>query len=227
MDDMAAPPSTYPPAMIAEHGRSVARLERAALCDTLEAVGADAPTLCGGWDTRHLAAHLALREGTLGAAAAQLPKVGDRTVDLVASRRTYADLVASVRSGPPRISLFSLPGVDKRLNLLEYFVHHEDVRRAAPGWSPRAMPDWAEDKLWRGVSVAAKMTMRRSPVGVRLERSDGAETVDAVSGDPRVTLRGRPSELSLYAFGRESVADVEIVGDDDTVRAFTGQSFSV
>ena len=38
----------------------VARLEREALCDTLLALGPDAPTLCDPWRTRDLAAHLVL-----------------------------------------------------------------------------------------------------------------------------------------------------------------------
>jgi len=35
--------------------------ERAALCDTLEQYGPDAPTLCTGWMTLDLAAHLVAR----------------------------------------------------------------------------------------------------------------------------------------------------------------------
>ena len=41
---------------------------------------------------------------------------------------------------PGRLSPFALPGVDKLLNTTEYVVHHEDVRRAQPGWEPRALP---------------------------------------------------------------------------------------
>jgi uncharacterized protein (TIGR03085 family) len=213
--------------MIALHGRSIARLERAAIADTLEATGPSAPTLCGDWDTHHLAAHLVLREGTVGAAASPIPKVGDRAVDLLAGRTGYADLVASVRNGPPRLSFFSLPGFDKRFNLLEYYVHHEDVRRAAPGWSRRVLPDWAEAKLSRGLTAMSRLTLRRSPVGVILARTDTDETLEAVRGDASVTLRGLPSELVLYTFGRGAVADVEIEGDDEIVRTFTAQSFSV
>lgn len=45
-----------------------ARSERLALCETLRAVGPDAPTLCEGWLTRDLAAHLVLRESRPDAA---------------------------------------------------------------------------------------------------------------------------------------------------------------
>ena len=42
--------------------------ERAALCDTMEKVGPDAPTLCEGWLTIDLAAHLCAREARSDAA---------------------------------------------------------------------------------------------------------------------------------------------------------------
>jgi uncharacterized protein (TIGR03085 family) len=224
---MRAPQPTYSEAMIAEHGRSLARLERAAIADTLDAVGPDAPTLCGDWDAHHLAAHIVLREGTLGEAASPIPGIGDRAVDLLAARRDYVDLVAQVREGPPRLSFFSLPGIDKRFNLLEFYVHHEDVRRAARGWRARALPDWAEEKLSRGLPVMSRVTLRRSPVGVTLVRTDTGQVLTAVNGGSGVTLRGLPSELVLYAFGRTTVADVLVEGDDDSVRTFREQSFSV
>ena len=41
---------------------SLASRERAALCDLFAEVGPDAPTLCAGWTTRDLAAHLLVRE---------------------------------------------------------------------------------------------------------------------------------------------------------------------
>src|SRR5690606_24047731 len=49
-------PSAYDRSMT-EH----ARAERHALADLLMAVGPDAPTLCAGWTTAHLAAHLVVR----------------------------------------------------------------------------------------------------------------------------------------------------------------------
>ncbi len=42
--------------------------ERAALCDTLDKYGPDAPTLCVGWTTLDLAAHLVAREARSDAA---------------------------------------------------------------------------------------------------------------------------------------------------------------
>ena len=42
--------------------------ERAALCDTFDKYGAEAPTLCEGWLTLDLAAHLVAREARSDAA---------------------------------------------------------------------------------------------------------------------------------------------------------------
>ncbi|OYV23782.1 MAG: hypothetical protein B7W97_02165, partial [Mycobacterium sp. 20-66-4] len=41
---------------------SVAQRERAALVETMRSLGPDAATLCDGWTTRDLAAHLVIRE---------------------------------------------------------------------------------------------------------------------------------------------------------------------
>ena len=42
--------------------RDLAQLERGRLCDLLLVVGPDHPTLCEGWTTADLAAHLVIRE---------------------------------------------------------------------------------------------------------------------------------------------------------------------
>src|SRR5690625_6805449 len=63
--------------------------ERQDLVTTLRAAGPDAPTLCAGWRTRHLAAHLLLRlHHPVQLAAAVLPGSADadtRTSDLAAT----------------------------------------------------------------------------------------------------------------------------------------------
>ncbi|MHB1139691.1 MAG: maleylpyruvate isomerase N-terminal domain-containing protein, partial [Microthrixaceae bacterium] len=47
-----------------------ARRERAELCELFEIVGPDVATLCEGWTTRDLAAHLVVRERRPDAALA-------------------------------------------------------------------------------------------------------------------------------------------------------------
>ncbi|WP_086830202.1 TIGR03085 family metal-binding protein, partial [Allokutzneria sp. NRRL B-24872] len=118
----------------------LARDERSALSELFEKVGPDAPTLCGDWLTRDLAAHLVIRERRPDAAAGILVSALAGYTERV--QKSYAakpwrELVELVRTGPPTLSPFSLPGVDESANGAEFFVHHEDVRRGVPGWEPR------------------------------------------------------------------------------------------
>src|SRR5205814_13683 len=57
--------SAYTDLAGADRGPSLARVERLLLVDTLRALGPDQPTLCEGWTTHHLVAHLKIREGNL------------------------------------------------------------------------------------------------------------------------------------------------------------------
>jgi uncharacterized protein (TIGR03085 family) len=117
-----------------------AQRERAALVETLRAVGPDAPTLCEGWTTRDLAAHLVVRErrldATLGIALPMLADYTGKVQAKTAQSHSWEELVDMVSSGPPLYSPFKL--LDPVVNVGEMFIHHEDVRRAADGWQPRA-----------------------------------------------------------------------------------------
>ena len=197
---------------------TLARSERSALADLFLELGPDAPTLCGDWTTRDLAAHLALRERRPDAAVGiVLGAAAGRTASVQAgyAARPYADLVGLVRSGPGWLSPFALPGIDTLLNTTEYVVHHEDVRRATAGWSPRLLPAGAQDNLWKVVSTRARMSFRGLDCGVRLWRSDRpAATPVAIGPDsPTANLTGEPLELLLYCFGRGEHALVEVTGD--------------
>jgi uncharacterized protein (TIGR03085 family) len=192
---------------------SIASRERAALADLLDELGPDAPTLCAGWDTRDLAAHLVVRErrpdATPGVAVPALAGWTER-VQSGYAERPYDELVGLVRSGPGRLSAFALPGMDKFFNTTEYVVHHEDVRRAQPGWAPRALPLPDQDELWRLVTGFARLSRR--PLVLR--RSDATGVEHRVgSGTPR-TVTGEPLELLLWLSGRRSVARVDVSGGD-------------
>jgi uncharacterized protein (TIGR03085 family) len=153
--------------------------ERHALCDLLAAIGPDQPTLCAGWRTADLAAHLVLRErrpdagaGVMGGPVARYTR---RVQGRLLARYSFAQLVDLIRVGPPRLSMFGLPGADEKLNLVEYFVHHEDVLRAQPDWRPREIGPALADVLWDRLSLA-RLMMRKAPVGVELVRADSAQT---------------------------------------------------
>lgn len=205
----------------------MAQRERRALVETMETAGPDAPTLCGDWTVRDLAAHLVVRERRPDAApgillrpfAGYLRRVQDKT-----ARRPFPELLDRVRNGPPWWS--PLRPVDAVVNPSEMFVHHEDVRRARPGWEPRELSAEEQRRLWPMVRRVASMTYRRSPVPVDLVTPEGERTrVGPKTGDP-VTVTGTPAELLLHAFGRDRVR-IETAGDPEAVRAVLGLDRSV
>ena len=119
---------------------STARRERAALVETLRAAGPDAPTLCEGWTTRDLTAHMVVRERRLDASPGILiPAFAGYTekVQNKVAAEEWKNLVDQLAAGPPLYSPFKL--LDPLVNVTEMFVHHEDVRRAKAGWQPREL----------------------------------------------------------------------------------------
>lgn len=196
-----------------------AQRERLLLADLLESSGPDAPTLCDGWTTRELAAHVVVRERRGDAAAGQLiPRLADRLerVSKEYAAKPYEELVQLIRTGPPRLSPFAIKQLDEASNTVEFYVHTEDVRRAAPDWTPRVLDPVFADALWSRLERAARVLGRRSPVGLVLRRPDG-QTVVAHKGSPVVTVTGEPGELTLFAFGRQRAAQVEVQGEEDAV----------
>lgn len=217
---------------------NLAKTERADLCDLLDQVGPDAPTLCGDWTTHDLAAHLWIREtdplGAPGIVAKPLAGLTERRMTESKSRWPYGELVDRIRRGPARMSVFAFPGVDEEANTVEYFVHHEDVRRAGDApMGPRVLDEEVQDWMWRRLKLMSRAWFRRANVGVVLERARAADasgepqTVRAMPGNQIVTLVGAPSELMLFAYGRTDVADVQVIGDDDAVEKLQGTDFSV
>lgn len=203
--------------------QSLARAERSALCDLLDELGPDAPTLCEGWQTRDLAAHLVVRERRPDAAVGIVAKPLARWTDRVqadAARRPYPELVTDVRQGPGTLSFFALPGVDSMANTMEYFVHHEDVRRAQPGWQPRELPPEVRAEVWTKLLQNSRMLFRSSPVPVVLQPTDLADF--ELTRPPRgsVVVRGPVAELVMHAYGRKAVVDVAVLGEPADVAAY-------
>ncbi len=196
----------------------LAQAERAALCDLLLEVGPDAPTLCAGWTTTDLAAHLVVRD--------RRPDVGPglilsgpfarhtaRVTRRAAERVPFEHLVTRIRSGPP----WPIRLVDGPVNLVEYFVHLEDVRRAVDGWAPRSGLDDLQDALWPFQKSGTKLRTRRvQDVGLSIARP-GGQPVAVRSGSRQVTATGDPGELALFFFGRRDRSRVDLTGDPDGV----------
>jgi uncharacterized protein (TIGR03085 family) len=204
---------------------SLAQSERAALSDLFDEMGPDAPTLCGGWLTRDLAAHLVLRERRPDAVAGIVSRRFEAHTEAVQQRLAsgpWPQLVDKVRHRSPLL----VGPLDKTFNTTEFFAHHEDVRRAAPAWEPRPYDEHLERAMWRVLRSRGRAFFRRSPVGVLLVLPDGTSHV-ASDGQPSVTLTGPASELMLYAFGRKDHARIEISGDPGATGDFSATPLAV
>lgn len=206
---------------------SLARRERLALADLAEQLGPDAPTLCGDWSTRDLLAHLVVREGSpLGSPGIKVPFMAgltDREMSRVGDW-AYADIVDRVRR-PPLWSPSAIGPVDSLGNLVEMFVHHEDIRRAGADWAPRELSPADQDTLWRPLRALGRLMVRKAGVPVTLRRTDSGAGSKADSKNLAVLRRGdgavvagAPSELVLFCYSREQ-ADVELTGDEQAIAA--------
>ena len=181
-------------------------------------VGPDAPTLCEGWNTRDLAAHLMIREYRLDAAPGiVIPFFADHTANVqssVARQTEWNDLLDKVASGPPIYSPLKL--IDPVANVAEMFIHHEDVRRAQPGWEPRVLEPPLATMLRRTVPLMGRLTLAKVPGQVALRTPDGKTMLTAGRG-PVVVVTGAPEELLLFAVGRQARVDFD--GDASAIQA--------
>lgn len=205
-------------------------IERTELADLFEELGPNAPTLLEPWTARDLAAHLVLRERDyLAGPGLVVPGPWARFAEqrrTALARKDFSWLVATIRSGPPR-GFFRLDWVRRVPNLNEFFVHHEDVRRANRR-GPRANPPEMDVALWRNVRRAPWFLGRRlRDTGLTLEWAGTANTVRARRGEPTVRIVGLPGELLLYLFGRPGAAQVELVGPADAVEAVRRTRFGM
>ena len=205
-------------------------VERAQLCDLLDELGPGAPTLLGPWTTRDLAAHLVLREHDhLAGPGLVLPGAWStfaerRRRGLVT--KDYEGLVALVRSGPPP-GFFRIGWVRRVPNLNEFYVHHEDVRRAN-GRGPRTNADAMEEALWHNVSRARWFLGRRlRGTGLELQWAGTGKSVRTRWGAPLARIAGPPGELLLYLFGRRAAARVEVSGPAAAVEALQRTHFGM
>jgi uncharacterized protein (TIGR03085 family) len=193
---------------------TLVRRERHALCDTALELGPDVPTLCGGWTARDLVAHLLVRENSMiGAAGITFSPMAGLTERAMAraARAPFPDMVKKLYD--PGLTPYRLPGVERLTNLLEYFVHHEDLRRAQPGWKPREVPVADEDELWKLLPGSAKLATRKVGLPIVVRRSDRPDQEATVrKGDDPVVVTGRPSELVLFFFGRSELHEVTFDG---------------
>lgn len=202
---------------------SVAQRERDGLVELMRTVGPDAATLCEGWTTHDLAAHLVVRErrpdAMPGILFGPLAPYTARVQNRLATSTTWEHLVDLLALGPPALSPFKV--LDPLASIHEMFVHHEDVRRAQTGWAPRQLDASTSAALRRRVPLVSRVGMSKAmaavPARLTLRTPDGQSVVAVGNGSP-VTATGEPSELLLFAFGRNAV-QLDFAGDDDVVAA--------
>jgi uncharacterized protein (TIGR03085 family) len=176
----------------------LAQQERGSLCDLLVDRGPDAPTLCEGWTTSDLAAHLVVRERRpdSGPGLVWPPLAGytDKVRRSLKDRIPFEELVTMVRQGPPLL----LRPFDAAMNTVEYFIHLEDVRRAQVGWEPRQISLELADALWARVGSGGMA--KKVPATIVIE-SPGRPTKESGTG-PRLVLTADPAELTMFGAGR-------------------------
>jgi uncharacterized protein (TIGR03085 family) len=212
-------------------GTYPAQRERAALCDLFTEVGPDAPTLCGGWTTRDLAAHLVVREHRPDAAIGiVIPKAAGHTAKVqadVAAGTKWPDLIETIRSGPPKWSPTRIAALDKATNTVEFFVHHEDVRRAGGTWEPRELDDELSEALHSTAEKMAKRLVKSSPVGIVLETGGDHDPIIAKKAEPSVTVTGGIGELVMFVFGRQAHSQVSVSGDETSIELVQHAKFGI
>lgn len=196
--------------------------ERAKLAALLIEKGPDAPTLCEGWTTRDMAAHLYVRENRPDAAAGMMLPFAEGHLEKVTKKvksRGYRQVVTEWATGPGKLNPVRL--VDSVMNRAEHFVHHEDVRRGEAingGEIPPARPlTTAEvDALYTTLKAMAPLMLRKSDVNVVLNVT-GRENINIGKNEREtVTVTGDAGELLLWVYGRDAV-HVHVDGDADKV----------
>ena len=168
-------------------------------------------------------AHLLVRERSVFAAAgiAIKPLAGhtDRVRQKLRDEVPFAELVDRFRGEPPKWSVINWGPVDDLTNAIEYFVHTEDVRRAAVDWKPRIIDPKLQDALWRRLVRGSRIYLRGFRGTVELRRADTGEVVRTGSSDAAadVEVTGLPGELLMFASNRKDHADVQLTGDPDAI----------
>lgn len=206
-----------------------AQTERQTICELFTRYGPDAPTLCAGWTTRDLAAHLVVRDRRPDAAAgiliSKLAAYGDR-IRLRTAEREWDTLIENIRSGPARLSPLRLSVLDRLANTVEFYVHVEDVRRAQPNVESRHLDPEVRRQLFTMMKRGVRLLARSAQCGLVLHPT-GEQPIVAKKGEPSVTVSGDIGEIVLFMYGRQSHAHVDLAGPPELAEALRTTSFGV
>lgn len=201
---------------------SLAHTERVALVTLFRKLGPSASTLCEGWRSSDLLAHLVLRERKPVAALGILvPTLSARTERL--TLELAHDFEANIRlfeSGPPAWN--PMRYLDAVVNGTEMLIHHEDVLRAQPEWKPRVLPGEGRQEARRILRGAAQLMTRGAKVKVR---PDPAGALTPANGE--VVIRGDEVDILLRISGRSTNVHVTILGAANDVQLFENSRLGI
>lgn len=196
-----------------------ARAERLSVAALLRDLGPDAPTLCEGWNTLDLAVHLVIRDRYPAALPANASGKAGK-VEFFAKRTAAREaelkdlpwdkLVGMVAAGPGVLSPMGWTPVDVLTNTGEFYVHHEDIRRARQGWEPRNILPELEGQLWNVCKPLAHSPSVRKDAPLIVRAPGHGELHVGNTDDGAAVLEGKPSELVLFLFGRRDHAQVSL-----------------
>lgn len=196
-----------------------ARAERLSVAALLRDLGPDAPTLCEGWNTLDLAVHLVIRDRYPAALLANTSGKAGK-VEFFAKRTAAREaelkdlpwdkLVGMVAAGPGVLSPMGWTPVDVLTNTGEFYVHHEDIRRARQGWEPRNILPELEGQLWNVCKPLAHSPSVRKDAPLIVRAPGHGELHVGNTDDGATVLEGKPSELVLFLFGRRDHAQVSL-----------------
>jgi uncharacterized protein (TIGR03085 family) len=203
-----------------------AQHERAVIVDLLRSLGPAADVLPAGWVTADLAAHLYVRERRPDAALGvvvpgPVAAYTSRVMASVLRVGGYEHVVDMVAAGPPLLMRM----LDEQLNLMEYFVHVEDVRRAQ-GSAPRSLPGALERELFARLRMMLRMSLMRVR-GIQVDVVTAHGERASFGSGPVAQLRGPVGEIALWVFDRKSVAEVDVSGSPDAVARLDRARLSV
>jgi len=107
------------------------------------------------------------------------------------------------------------PLVDELTNTVEFFIHHEDVRRGQDGWEPRDLAEGHARAIWRAVRFTGKIALRRVRIPVQVREANGYGEFTVGGESPPLTVVAPAGELALFLSGRQRAARVSVEGPAD------------
>ncbi|WP_178945788.1 maleylpyruvate isomerase family mycothiol-dependent enzyme [Kocuria sp. TGY1127_2] len=192
------------------------------LVEVLQKTGPGKPTLCEGWNTEHMVAHLLLREtrpdiaagAVLSPLAARTERKTEELAEKLTDGRLYMEAVEKFAQAKAPNRMHGT--VDEGMNYVEYVVHREDVLRGSPAANEmnggESRIDHEDEKIWKTLSSQGKMFSKSYPDGLTIVGTDD-------QGSPvfgRETLR-KPAEASRVSGLVQKVVKAPSTGEQVTI----------